>query len=127
MYLVLGLVLGLLVATMFASSAVNMNNQRAMRMMGMRVNEPEVSIIETDMGMATSMDEMMGSFQDKVGDARDRAFLEAMVVHHQGAIKMAEFIRDRTERKEIANLAKQIIASQTKEVNTMKSWIASWY
>lgn len=39
-----------------------------------------------------SMYEMEKMLQGKTGDELDRAFLEAMIPHHQGAIDMAKYL-----------------------------------
>jgi len=46
----------------------------------------------------------------------DRAFLEMMVPHHQGAIDMSELVPNRTERAEVKQLAQQIIRDQKAEI-----------
>jgi uncharacterized protein (DUF305 family) len=53
----------------------------------------------------------------------DQRFLEAMITHHEGAIKMATSVLLPTQREEIHDLAKNIIATQSKEIITMQSWL----
>lgn len=57
----------------------------------------------------------------------DKRFLEAMIAHHQGAIDMANKIIVPTSRPEIHNLAKNIIMTQSEEINKMQTWLKEWY
>jgi len=53
----------------------------------------------------------------------DRLFLPLMIVHHQGAIPMAEAILERTSRPEVRQLAEAIEASQRAEIRTMQEML----
>lgn len=57
----------------------------------------------------------------------DQRFLQAMIVHHEGAIKMATSVLLPTDRPEIHDLAKSIISTQSKEIITMQQWLKEWY
>jgi YVTN family beta-propeller protein len=57
----------------------------------------------------------------------DRAFIDAMIPHHEGAITMARHIRSRAERPEIKRLADEIISSQEGEIGRMRRWREAWY
>lgn len=57
----------------------------------------------------------------------DKAFIEQMIPHHQMAIMMARMLDAGTTRPEMKQLAKNIISSQTKEIQDMQAWYASWY
>lgn len=57
----------------------------------------------------------------------DKAFIDAMVPHHESAIAMAKEAQSRAKRQEIKDLAGQIIAAQEKEIAQMKAWRAQWY
>lgn len=57
----------------------------------------------------------------------DLRFIDAMIIHHTGAVEMAEKVMVPTARKEIHDFAKRIIEAQTKEIDTMKSWRKEWY
>lgn len=50
----------------------------------------------------------------------DRAFVDAMVPHHEGATRMAEEVLDETEDPQLRKLAEGIIAAQKKEIAEMK-------
>jgi uncharacterized protein (DUF305 family) len=73
-----------------------------------------------------SMSAMNKALEGKMGDAFDKAFIELMVEHHQGAIDMANLIDGRAKHDEIKRLGKEIITAQMKEIADMKSWAVKW-
>jgi uncharacterized protein (DUF305 family) len=50
-----------------------------------------------------------------------------MVVHHEMAVMMAQMLESGTERPEMKQLASDIITSQTREIEMMRGWSASWF
>jgi uncharacterized protein (DUF305 family) len=57
----------------------------------------------------------------------DRAFIDEMVAHHQGAIRMARAVLDRTRDAEIKGLADAIVTGQSREIVQMNDWRRAWY
>lgn len=57
----------------------------------------------------------------------DLMFIDMMIVHHQGAIAMAEVALERGEHQEIRDLAQAIISSQQAEIDQMQTWRDTWY
>jgi len=57
----------------------------------------------------------------------DKAFIEEMIPHHQLAIMMANMLQSGTNRPEMQQLAKNIISSQSKEIQQMQAWYVQWY
>jgi uncharacterized protein (DUF305 family) len=55
------------------------------------------------------------------GKYSDRAFIDAMVPHHQGAIAMGEVALKNSEHEEIIQLSRNIISSQQAEIEELKS------
>lgn len=76
--------------------------------------------------MSMHMDAMTGNLMGKTGDAFDAAFLSDMIVHHQGAIDMAEMALTYSNHAELKSLATDIITAQTKEISQMKAWQTAW-
>ena len=57
----------------------------------------------------------------------DRAFIDMMVPHHQGAIRMARIELARGKNPKLKALAQAIVAAQSREINQMNSWRRGWY
>ncbi|BAB77276.1 DUF305 domain-containing protein (plasmid) [Anabaena sp. FACHB-709] len=57
----------------------------------------------------------------------DLRFIDAMIPHHQGAVKMANVAQQKSKRPEIKNLADEIIKAQNQEITQMKQWRTAWY
>ncbi len=77
--------------------------------------------------MHGSMAGMMAGLEGKKGDELDKAFLEEMIVHHEGAVDMAQAILKDGKHPELKTLAQNIVTAQTGEIAQMKSWLAAWY
>lgn len=71
--------------------------------------------------------DMASALKDKKGEALDQAFLDGMIVHHQGAIDMAKIVLASTKRPELKQMAQDIISAQSSEITTMKGWLNAWY
>ena len=81
----------------------------------------------TSSGMHGAMGGMMMGLEGKTGDALDLAFLDGMIVHHQGAVEMAQTLLRGTKRPELIKLGNDIIAAQTGEIQMMKDWRKQWF
>jgi uncharacterized protein (DUF305 family) len=57
----------------------------------------------------------------------DLQFLDTMIAHHQGAVDMAKDAEAKAHHQELKTLAKNIIASQEKEIDEMKMWREKWF
>lgn len=89
---------------------------------------PDGSLMNNeDTGMHAMMSSMNMNLEGKTGDDFDRAFLSEMIVHHEGAVEMAEAALLNAKHEEIKNLAKAIISAQNKEIADMKAWEKAWY
>jgi uncharacterized protein (DUF305 family) len=78
-------------------------------------------------GMHDAMDGMMMGLDGKTGTEFDKAFLSEMIVHHQGAVDMAELALKNAQHQEIKDLARGIITAQKKEIADMKAWQQAWF
>lgn len=67
-------------------------------------------------------DEEIQQLRDSEGVTFDRLFLEGMIAHHQGAIKMAQKVVGSKSMK-VADLAASIIDAQEKEIAFMQELI----
>lgn len=58
----------------------------------------------------------------------DRAFIDGMVPHHEGAIEMAKAAKDAgLSQSELVEIANAIIATQQQEIDQMKAWRGEWF
>lgn len=78
-------------------------------------------------GMQGEMDAMMVALEGKTGDEFDKAFLSEMIMHHQGAVEMAEAALQNAKHAEIKTMANAIISAQTTEIQQMQDWQKNWY
>lgn len=94
---------------------------------------PEIEQMKSWEGVSASMhighmmdgmlsDEQIQQLRDSEGSTFDRLFLEGMIAHHQGAIKMAQKVTG-SANKEVAALAAAIIEAQEKEIAFMQELI----
>jgi uncharacterized protein (DUF305 family) len=81
----------------------------------------------SSMSMQDMMTSMNANLQGKTGDIFDQAFLSEMIVHHQGAVAMAQQALTNAKHQEIKDLAKGIISAQNKEIAEMQQWQKTWY
>jgi uncharacterized protein (DUF305 family) len=80
------------------------------------------------MGMsehAMGMDLSMGDLES--AKPFDKAFIDAMVPHHQGAIAMAKAQLAKGEQPALRRMAEDIIGAQAREIDQMKQWRRAWY
>ncbi|QUC00705.1 DUF305 domain-containing protein [Cellulosimicrobium cellulans] len=77
-----------------------------------------------------SMDGMMSEEDMQALDAAQGAeagqlFLEQMIVHHEGAVEMAQTQVDEGENADAVAMAQEIVESQQAEISTMEDLLAS--
>jgi uncharacterized protein (DUF305 family) len=57
----------------------------------------------------------------------DRAFIDAMIAHHQGAIRMARVELEQGSEAQLHDLCNTIIEAQSHEIEQMNDWRERWY
>ena len=57
----------------------------------------------------------------------DRAFIDAMIPHHQDAIEASKAAASRAQREEIKALAREIVDGQQREVDALRQWRQAWF
>lgn len=75
----------------------------------------------SEMGMHMEMADLENAKQF------DQEFIDAMIAHHQGAIRMARIEKDQGSDEELAEICDAIIAAQTAEIDQMNMWRQQWY
>ncbi len=88
----------------------------------MRADAPDVHSNHDSM----TMDDMVHGLEGLEGDAFDKAFLEMMIPHHQGAIDMAELVLEHAAHEELKDMARAIISAQQAEIDMMRQWMTDW-
>jgi uncharacterized protein (DUF305 family) len=91
----------------------------------------ESPVAQMDHGsMDSSMPMDHGSMSMDLGPADenfDLRFIDAMILHHQGAVVMSEEALEKSNRPEIKELAQSIIDGQEQEISQMQEWRQAWY
>ena len=89
---------------------------------GMPTSMPGMDM-DTGMGMMSDAD--MAALDAATGVTASKLFLTEMIQHHQGAIDMANIEVASGKNRDALLLAKNIIASQTAEIQTMKDLLGT--
>ncbi len=66
---------------------------------------------------------MMSDLSILSGAALDKVFLEDMIMHHMGAVMMAQSVQPYIEHNEMTALTKAIVETQTAEIQLMRRMI----
>jgi uncharacterized protein (DUF305 family) len=88
---------------------------------------PDRSMMSNGSMMQDSMMGMMVGLNGKTGDAFDQAFLTEMIMHHEGAVQMAEAALRNAKHSELKTMANAIISAQTTEIDQMRDWLEDWF
>jgi uncharacterized protein (DUF305 family) len=59
-------------------------------------------------------------------NAADLSFTQQMIVHHQGAVEMADLAPSRAANQQVKDLAARIKAAQAPEIEQMTGWLTLW-
>lgn len=81
---------------------------------------------DNSMDMSSHIDMMMGELRGKTGDKFDKAWLEQMIIHHQGALNMAAPGEKNAKHQELKGLSKEVVTAQSKEIRQMRTWQKEW-
>ncbi len=73
-------------------------------------------------GLATP--DQIASLTAASGVEAERTFLTLMIDHHQGAVEMAEGLLDRSDHSVVRAFATSVVASQSAEIDLMRSMLA---
>jgi uncharacterized protein (DUF305 family) len=74
-----------------------------------------------EMGMSMDMNELDGA------TPFDRAFIDMMITHHQGAIRMARAELAKGGNAQLRAIARAIVSAQKREITQMNRWRKRWY
>jgi uncharacterized protein (DUF305 family) len=95
------------------------------------IKQEEFGTSNVPMEMSSEQMRGMGMMMDPQRLAKrepfDKAFIGAMIPHHQSAIEMAEVAYEKSKVSEIKELARNIVSAQQEEIEKMKGWREQWY
>ena len=80
-----------------------------------------LGLTEEQSGMAMDMHDLHGA------KPFDRMFIDMMIPHHQGAVRMARVELAKGINPRLRRLARTIMRDQAKEIRTMNIWRKAWY
>jgi uncharacterized protein (DUF305 family) len=83
--------------------------------------------MEMNQEQMRSMGMMMDPQQLANKEPFDKAFIDAMIPHHQSAIAMAGVALDESENPRIREIAENIVSVQEREIAQMRRWRKEWY
>jgi uncharacterized protein (DUF305 family) len=72
-------------------------------------------------GMAT--DEQLQQLENAKGTDFDKLWLQLMIAHHQGALTMAEEVRQKGVDVRVQEIADDVVVEQTDEIHRMQGWL----
>jgi uncharacterized protein (DUF305 family) len=95
------------------------------------IKKEEFGTAEVPMEMSPQQMRSMGMMMDPQQlanqDPFDKAFIDAMIPHHQSAIVMAQLALEESENPEIKELARNIVSAQQSKIEQMRQWREEWY
>lgn len=85
-----------------------------------------------NMPMLPEMRTNMGNMAEDVKQLQaaspfDKAFIDAMIPHHEAAIEAAKIAQQRATKSEIKQLAGDVVAAQEREIAQMRDWRKAWF
>jgi uncharacterized protein (DUF305 family) len=111
-----------------AAAIISTQNAEIEEMQGFDERLEEAGVKPGELGMA---EHEMGTDMDAamLQDAKpfDREFIDKMIPHHQGAIRMAHVELEKGESPGLMSLAKAIVDGQSKEIDEMNTWRVDWF
>jgi uncharacterized protein (DUF305 family) len=95
------------------------------------IKQKEFGTSQVPMEMSQEQMRGMGMMMDPQQLANqkpfDKAFIDAMIPHHQSAIEMAQVAHEKSKIPAIKELAENIMSAQKREIEQMKQWRKVWY
>jgi uncharacterized protein (DUF305 family) len=114
------------VATLFVMVATTLGTackeQEGKDSSAVAVNSPPPAVTPTE-----GHGGMMSSSPSAANAPFDLQFIDTMSAHHQGAIEMAQTAKNKAQKAELKNFARQIVEDQQREIAQMKQWRDNWY
>jgi uncharacterized protein (DUF305 family) len=111
-----------------AREIIAAQNAEIERMRGLDQRLADAGVATRSLGMTAHE---MGTHMDpgalRRAEPFDRAFLDMMIPHHEGAIRMAKLQLERGRNRTVKRLAGRIVDAQTNEIALMHQWRIQWF
>ena len=111
-----------------AAAIISTQNAEIEQLQGFEQRLEKAGVKPGDLGMA---EHEMGTDTDAamLADAKpfDREFIDMMIPHHQGAIRMAHVELEKGESPGLVHLAEAIVDGQSNEIDEMNTWRVDWF
>ena len=69
----------------------------------------------------------MAKFEAAKDTEFDKMFLEMMIEHHAGAVRMSRLVKEKSTRPELLKFSENVIKDQTAEIQQMQDWQTAWF
>ena len=111
-----------------AEDVVKAQEAEIEKLRAIKVEEYGTSEIPSGMNQG-EMDAMGMADPQELAERRpfDKAFIDAMIPHHESAIAMANAALEGSDNPEIREIARAIVGAQEKEIAQMEAWRQDWY
>lgn len=111
-----------------SKAIIDTQNAEIRRMRGLSRRLADAGVRKRRLGMtAHEMGTHMNPRALRRAEPFDRAFLDMMIPHHEGAIRMAQVQLERGRNRTVKRLAETIVDAQTAEIATMHQWRIQWF
>ena len=127
LYAIIGFLTGILLTIAFVFFYGFLGSDKTCCKAGMHKMSDGTMMKNVGMDMESMMHGMTSSLEGKTGEDFDKIFLSEMIVHHQGAVDMAELVLENSNKVELKKLAEDIIKAQNNEIKLMQDWEKAWF
>jgi uncharacterized protein (DUF305 family) len=111
-----------------AQEIIAAQNAEIEQMRGLDRRLADAGVARRSLGMtAHEMGMHMGPAALRRAEPFDRAFLDLMIPHHEGAIRMAQIQLERGRNRTVKRLAEGIVDAQTNEIALLHQWRIQWF
>jgi uncharacterized protein (DUF305 family) len=94
------------------------------------IKKEQYGTSEVPMEMSAQEMQMMGMTDPQElanKEPFDKAFIDAMIPHHQSAIEMANVALEESKNPQIRQIAEDIVSAQMREISQLQRWRQQWY
>lgn len=75
---------------------------------------------------STTQDDSTDETADAAHNDADTEFAQMMIIHHEGAIEMAQLAVEKAATEEVRALGERIAQAQGPEIDLMSGWLEAW-